>query len=192
MKKLLTLLLFLSLLFPVNQARAQSRFAVTLQGGYGTGAYEATHTGISTGSFALRANVSYAVLPVLDAYVAYSRNSFTCGPNAGGFCRDEQVNFTSSGFNLGLRLNRGPEASIWVPWLRAGIVYQTLKWDAGINSYSESGLGFEIGAGLAYPLTEQIKIVPSVNYTRYSIKGANGVKNSVVTVSYLIGARYEF
>lgn len=191
MKKLLTSFLFLSL-FMTFQAQAQTGLAVALKGGYGTGAYQPTRVGISLGKFAFRADVSYSFMPILDAYIAYSRTGFACGEDAGGFCNEGAVQFTTSGFNIGLRLNRGPVASVWIPWLRVGLAYKSLEWTQNNQDYSDSGLGFEIGAGLAYPITGRIKIVPAVNYTRYTITGANGDDNPTVVITGLIGARFEF
>src|SRR5699024_5048701 len=155
MKKILVLILFLPFFFSVHNAHAQKRLALTLQGGYGTGGYEATHTGINLGKFAFRADLNYLVLPILDAYAAFSYAGFACGEEAGGFCKDARVDFTASGLNVGLRLKHLPNASIWIPWFRAGLAYQMLKWSRLTESYSDAGLGFEIGTGIAYPVTEQ-------------------------------------
>ncbi len=203
MKKILSLLPLVLLFIITSNLQAQDRFAVSLKAGYGTGAYEPTRAGISYGKLALRLNVSYEVLSILDAYIGYSRTGFRCGikeqvrpGEPRPFCFEAPVDFVTSGFNLGLRLNRRPDMSIWLPWLRAGLVYQTLEISQteGNESfnYSDSGLGFEVGVGLAYPITENIKIVPAFNYTRYTITGANGVDNPVVVISGLIGARYSF
>lgn len=192
MKKLFTLFLFLTSLFSFNMANAQSPFSVTLRGGYGIGGYEATHAGLGSGKVALRLGVSYTFMPILDAYIAYSRAGFSCVEADGGFCQSADVDFTTSGINVGLRVHHAPDDNIWIPWFRAGLVYQSLKWDRLDQNYNDSGLGFEVATGIAYPVTEQIKIVPSVNYTRFSIEGANGVNNAVVVISGMIGARYEF
>lgn len=196
MKKVFVLFLFVTIFLTVANLQAQNRFAVSLKIGYGTGAYEAARTGINPGKFAFRAGASYAFLPILDAYAAYSRTGFACGEGGGGFCNEAPVDFTSSNFSTGLRLNRGPGTGVWIPWLRAGLVYGILdiSQTAGNESfnYSDSGIGFEIGTGIAYPVNERIEIVPAVSYTRYSIEGANGVNNAVVVLMALIGARYEF
>ncbi len=200
MKKLLALPAIILLSIATVNLQAQNRFSVTLQAGYGTGAYEAAKSGISYGKLALRLNVSYEVLPILDAYAGYSRTGFRCGieeqlrpGEPRPFCAEAPVDFNSSGFNLGLRLNRREDMSVWIPWLRAGLVYKTLEYSQEEGEeYSGSGLGFEIGAGLAYPVTEHIAIVPSINYTRYTIEGANGDSNPVVVIMGLIGASYSF
>ncbi len=196
MKKVSLLFLFSVFFATASVLQAQSRFAVAVKGGYGTGAYEATKTGINPGKFALRVDLSYAVLPILDAYAAFSRTGFACGEEGGGFCNEGIVDFTASGFNAGLRLNRAPGMSEFIPWLRLGLTYGMLdiSQTEGNNSFNhnDSGLGFEVGAGLAYPVTENIKIVPEVNYSRYTITGANGDDNPVVVIMGLIGARYEF
>lgn len=199
MKKVFSLFLFITFI-TVAGLHAQNRFAVSLKAGYGTGAYEAAGTGLSKGKFALRVGLSYSFLPILDAYVAYSRTGFACGENAGGFCNTAPVDFTTTGYKAGFRINRGPNASIWIPWLRAGLVYGTLEISQSVSrrgtgepfSYSDSGLGFEIGAGFAFPITEKFKIVPAVNYTRYSITAKDGSGQAVVVITALIGARYEF
>ncbi len=203
MKKLLALLSFILLFITTANLQAQDRFSVSLLGGYGSGAYEPARSGIGEGELAWRVNVSYAILSILDGYVGYSRTGFKCEAeetirpgDPRPFCVEAPVDFTSSGFNFGLRLNRPDNASVWIPWLRVGLVYKTLdisqtKESESFN-YSDSGLGFEIGTGLAYPVTEHIKIVPAFNYTRYTIEGANGESNPVVVIMGLIGARYSF
>lgn len=193
MKKLQTLFIVATLLFLVNEAHAQNKFAVTLQGGYGTGAYKATYSGLGPGKFAFRINASYTVLPVLDTYISYVRTGFGCNQSSGGFC-NKAPDFTSSGFNVGVRLNHPPGANKWIPWLRAGITYQTLKTKVNKVNFSDSnsGIGFEVGAGIAYPVTRNIKIVPSINYSRYSITDKNGNDWPVVVIMGLVGVRYEF
>lgn len=193
MKKIFTLFLFISLLSFYNEAQAQiqNKFSASLQIGYGTGGYEATHSGIGQGKFAFRIDVSYTIISILDAYISYNRAGFSVDAESTKLL-DASPDFTASGLGLGLRLHHGPEANVWIPWLRAGLAYQTLKWEVDGDSYSDSGLGFEIATGIAYPVTEQIKIVPALSYTRYTITGANGFDNAVVVLSALIGARYEF
>lgn len=191
MKKVFSIFLFLIILIVSTKAQAQNRFSVALKLGYGTGAYEATYTGLNPGKLALRIDINYSLLPVLDAYAAYTRTGFKC-EEGHGFCHETSVKFTSSGFTVGLRLNRGHHTSIWIPWLKAGLAYRTLEWAQNKQNYRDGGLGFEIGVGFALPATDHIKIVPAINYTRYSVTGANGIDQGVAVLTALIGARYEF
>ena len=104
---------------------------------------------------------AYNFLPALAVYAGFSRVSF-------GFDGVEDVNVIDSGFDLGLRYTLPAMGSL-SPFLRGGLVYHELEFDAdGGNFSTDRGLGFDIGGGIAIPLSPRFSLNPMINYVRYS------------------------
>ena len=119
---------------------------------------------------------AYNFLPALAVYGGYSRVSF-------GVDDADDVNLVDSGFDFGLRYTL-PALSSLSPFLRGGLVYHELEVDAdGQDQSTDRGLGFDIGGGIAIPLTPRFSLNPMVNYLRYSAE-ING-RNDDFDVSYL-------
>lgn len=95
----------------------------------------------------------------LAAYASFNRSSFGCEE---GFCTDRDVSLTSQGVVIGGR---------WAPglaWVRAGLAVQSLDVRAtGASESSEPGLGFELGAGVEFPVGDLFRLRPGVTYLRH-------------------------
>jgi hypothetical protein len=115
---------------------------------------------LNTGlGFAVEA--AYNFLPVLAVYAGFSRVSF-------GVEGEDDVDLVDSGFDLGLRYTLPAVANL-SPFLRGGLVYHRLEIDGdGGNFSTDRGLGFDIGGGIAIPLSPRLSLNPLVNYVRYS------------------------
>lgn len=192
--KLYLLIVYLLLALP-SLTQAQDNFSITAYGGVSWGAYELSHAGLGQAKAAFRINVSYTIIPVLDAYVGYNRASFSCeGEEA--FCQGEPVDFTGAGLNVGLRVHRRADMPMYIPWLRAGLVYQTMNISQGgdtpVDYATDAGLGFEVGAGFTIPVSDHIRIVPSFNYMRYTVTNSANDESTVVVLSGLAGIKYSF
>lgn len=94
--------------------------------------------------------------PRLAVYGGYSRARFD----------DERADVsevTDAGLNLGLR-GTLPALGPLSPFLRGGLVFHELSG----SRTSDNELGFELGGGLAVPLSPRFSVNPALSYLQYS------------------------
>ena len=158
--------LAVALVVAAAPAAAQRGIAVEVRGGAGVGNYAEAGTEfelVPQPSFGVAA--SYAVRPAVEVYAGYSRTEFGC---ESGFCAGRGMTFTSSGVDAGVRVSLPVAAS---PWVRLGVVSHTLDFAASSgeprSGESESGVGFEAGAGVEMRLGSRFSATPGVRYVRY-------------------------
>jgi hypothetical protein len=101
-------------------------------------------------------SATWHALPFVGIYGAYQTNRFAWG-DPGGHATDE-------GFAAGVRITLPPLLVPIDPWIRGGVVVHRLKTE---TRAFESGVGYEVGAGLGFPLTRGITLTPGVLWTRY-------------------------
>ncbi|HEV3050224.1 MAG TPA: hypothetical protein VGX50_07960 [Longimicrobium sp.] len=101
-------------------------------------------------------SATWHVLPFAGIYGAYQSNRFAYG-DTGGHATDE-------GFAAGVRITLPALLVPIDPWIRGGVVAHQLKTEARA---AESGVGYEVGAGLGFPLARGIALTPGVLWTRY-------------------------
>lgn len=113
-------------------------------------------------------NVKLHFTPLLAAYVGYSRAVFGAGDDAGAIDGD----VVDSGIGAGIH-GSIPRRLLGVsPWVRGGVVYHRADLKGNFSGLSFSiesdrSLGFEAGAGFAFPLGRRLSITPGVSYTSY-------------------------
>jgi opacity protein-like surface antigen len=150
-------------------ARAQtSPLAVEVRGGLAFpsgdfGESEADVGEIESG-ITLGANVTFHFTPLLGIYAGYTHNRF-------GVEGLDELDVLDQGFNAGVRVAI-PTAMIPIdPYIKAGLVYNTLSYefdgDGSEFVDSDNSLGFEVGAGLGIGLGPRLSFTPQVTYTRY-------------------------
>lgn len=131
---------------------AQLPFAMEVRGGV---ALPAEAFEGAEGGQAGEVSATWQVLPLAGVYGAYQSNRFAW--DAGGHATDD-------GFAAGVRITL-PALLIPVdPWVRGGVVVHQLKTE---TRAAESGVGYEVGAGLGFPLARGITLTPGVLWTRY-------------------------
>lgn len=118
-----------------------------------TGDFANTGGGIGTG-YGIGADAHFALTPQFGVYAGYSYTGF----DYDNF--DDTLKET--GIDAGVRASLGSGAA-FTPYLRGGIVYHKLNNQLG---NSDSRTGFEVGAGLDYPLGLVLSVTPEVSYTR--------------------------
>lgn len=124
-------------------------------------------------AFAL--SVSYAVTERVGVYGGFSRGGFGCDT---GFCAGRTVRFASTGVDAGVELRLPYRAA---PWIRAGLVRHTLRYDAGGLDEGEGegkaarGTGFSAGGGVRLPAGRRLSLTPGVRYVRYGAADGDGV-----------------
>jgi opacity protein-like surface antigen len=164
--KTLFAVLSLAVLAPVA-LQAQTPFSVEVQAGavIPTGDFA---DDFATTGFGFGINAAYRVIPALDIYAGYSWQRF--GVDDAEF-DDVDVDLDDSGFALGARLFV-PGMATLSPWVRGGVIFHQLKVSGSEGGFSASftsdrTVGFEVGAGLAFPVAPNFAITPAVLFRTY-------------------------
>ena len=163
-------------------ARAQSLLPFSVEGRAGL-AFATGDLGedLSTG-YVLGANVGFNLMPLITLYGGYSYITFDLDddvPGAG------DATWNVSGFDAGARVNL-PMIG-FSPYVRGGVVY----YESELSDLDgESNLGFQVGAGLDFPLGAVVSITPEVSYTQVDAGDVAGPdKTSFVRVDFGLRAR---
>ena len=141
-------------------ASAQSPLSVEVRGG----------AAIPTGDFAdnAKTNVGYGatvglrVAPMISVYGGYSRAEFGLTQTAS--------DATDAGFEVGARVGIPGLGTGISPWVKAGALFHELELEQRAigTARGDSEPGFEVGAGLAFPLGPQVTVTPGVAFRRYN------------------------
>lgn len=146
----------------VLAAPAESqRITVQVNAGASVGNYSFTDAGLE-----LVPGPSFGALAALDVtervsvYAGYTRSDFGCEE---GFCIDQDVSMTSQGPVVGALLSAGPA------WARAGLGLQWLeiRSTGAATSSSDPGAGFDLGAGVEFPVGGRLLVRPGLAYRRH-------------------------
>lgn len=114
------------------------------------------------GGVAGEVSATWHALPFIGVYGAYQRNRFAWdGSGTPGHATD-------SGFAAGVRLAIPTPLIPIDPWIRAGVVAHQLEAE-GLDE--EGRRGWEVGAGLGFPLARGVSLTPGVLWTRYQHGG---------------------
>jgi hypothetical protein len=146
----------------------------------------ATPTGdfndLASANYALSGSVTYHAVPMLGIYAGYSMNKFNTDADDG--------EITDNGVDLGARLGIPTPMIPIDPWIKAGVVlhHMELKNATLVDNFSDSGTGFEVGAGLGFGFGP-VSITPGIGYVSYNVDagGAADMKASYVKAD--IGVR---
>ncbi|HEV2147410.1 MAG TPA: outer membrane beta-barrel protein [Longimicrobiaceae bacterium] len=140
-----------------ESARAQSLVPLAVEArasaAVPTGSFSDFEGGIGTG-YGFGVNGSLKLNPLLGIYGGYSWTGYDLD------ARDETL--TQQGLDAGVRVGLG--LLPMRPYARGGVVYH--KLDDGHGHDNERKLGYEVGAGLSFPLGMVISVTPEVTYTR--------------------------
>ena len=122
-------------------------------------AAEDLETGLTFGG-----SLTYNFMPAVGAYVGYTRSSF-------GIKDVDDVKTVDQGFDAGLRLSIPTPLIPIDPFVKAGLVYHQLEFDAeGGNFSSDSELGFEVGAGVGFNILPKLQLTPAVTYSQFKLE----------------------
>lgn len=122
------------------------------------------------------ASAALQLVPGFGAYGSYSRTEFSA--DGGGDVMDQ-------GFAAGLTASLGGGGGRATPYVGAGLVFHELELNE--VEQGDAKMGFEVGAGLAVPLGQRIRVTPGVGYRQYSVENTTlgGLLSSSSNVSYL-------
>lgn len=141
-------------------------FSVELRGGVGLPQGDFGE-GASAG-FVASGSVTYHFFPGLGAYAGYAYNQF----DADGAVEENfgSGTFTDRGFTLGLRAEIPTPLIPIDPWIRGGVVFHTLEaseFSAGDGNDDDSGVGYEVGAGVGLSFLPKVQLTPGIVYQWY-------------------------
>lgn len=177
MKKVTFVLAALSVLGVAGTASAQSAIplSVEIRGDAAIPAGDFAddiENGIGfTGSAALQ------LVPGFGLYGSYSRTNFSID--------GAEDDVLDQGYSAGLTASLGGAAGRPTPYVAAGLLFHELEVEE--TEVGDAKMGFEVGAGIAIPLGQRIRVTPAVGYRQYNIEGLSlgGVLNTDMNVSYL-------
>ncbi len=135
---------------------------------------------VADAGFGIGASVHVQVAPRVSVYGGYSWTEFDLdGPSADG---------TDRGWELGGRV-AFPGVG-YSPWVRAGLLFHDFDVEvAGVDFDGDDDVGFEVGAGAAFPLGPRVSVSPGFAYRRYSTEFFDGSDRSVSYLSLDVGLR---
>jgi len=113
------------------------------------------------------------VLSLTDSFGIYggwARDAFGCDDTI--VC-DEDAQIHVQGFEAGVKFMIPTEARI-LPWLKAGAIAHELKFDSGTGFESETDRewGFQVAAGLDFPLGEVVSVSPGLRFNMLEVGDA--------------------
>jgi opacity protein-like surface antigen len=194
MKKVIALFVVLGLAIAAPAAvQAQSPFSVEVQAGVVVPTGDFADDFATTG-FGFGVHAMYQLTPMFDLYAGYSWQRF-------GLEEDEfdgvDVDVDDSGFALGARINLMGMPG-FDPWIRAGVILHEIKFSGSEGGFtasftSDRSVGFEVAAGLAFPVAPRVSIVPAVTFRTYSPEfEGESLDESVSYFGVHVGGRIAF
>lgn len=127
----------------------------------------------------------------LAAYVGFIRSSFGCEES---LCTGRDVSLTSQGVVAGGRWSPGVPGLPGLPvrpWVRGGLALQALDIEArGADESFDPRLGFELGAGIDFPLGGTFRIRPGITWLRHQASTSLG-DGHVALLALEIGAAVD-
>jgi opacity protein-like surface antigen len=193
MKKSITLFVGMLILVLSSQIEAQSKWSFDLKSGvsYATEDLGDADLGVGIG---FDGTFAYRILPHLSAYAGWGWNQFNAEESFAG----KDIDFEETGYSLGFKFIHPFGESNISYLVHAGAVYNHIEVennDGDIISDSGHGLGWQIGAGLSFPISGQLFINPTVSYRSLSrdIEIANvktGVDQNYITAG--VGLSWAF
>jgi hypothetical protein len=167
-------------------AAAQSRWSAELDAAAAVPTHRLAGADLETG-FGFGANVRYRFQPHLAAYGGWEWHRFRTGNVMGAVDLDVE----ETGYTFGLRFEH-PIMGRTAGWLRAGGLGNHIELeddDGEIISDSGHGLGWELGAGLAIPVSDRAALTPGVRYRSLQRDLDVGMQRRSGTLAYVtIGA----
>ncbi|HEX8359649.1 MAG TPA: outer membrane beta-barrel protein [Longimicrobium sp.] len=180
MKKATFVLAALALLGSAGAASAQSSIplSVEVRGDAAFPVGDFSDAGVENG-LGFTASASLQLVPGFGAYGSYSRTEFSLDGS------DDDV--LDQGWAAGLTASLGGTPGRATPFVGAGLLFHELE----VNEVEQGDakMGFEVGAGIAIPLGQRVRVTPAVGYRQYNVERSTlgGLINTDSNVSYLTG-----
>lgn len=163
---------------------AQDRWSVDVGAGAAFATQDLGDADLSTG-VVFEGTLAYRLMPHLWVYGGWDWLHFQATNSFAG----ADVDFEETGYAYGLRfehpLRAGSDAAFR---LRAGGTYDHIEVesaDGAVSVDSGHGIGWEVGAGLAVPLSDTWRLVPGVRYRALSRDIGVGAVTTEVDLTYV-------
>lgn len=187
MKRLQLMILGLILVF-VAQASAQElntqgHWSAEFRSGAAFATQDLGETELGTG-FGFEGTVGYRFMPHMGAYAGWGWHHF---PGDDTFASAD-VDFEETGYVFGFKFNHplGHTGFNYVVQLGGILNHIEVENDDGdVIADSDHGLGWEVGGGLAFPIGEQIQLMPMVRYRSLSQDLDTAAGDQSVDLTYL-------
>lgn len=166
MKSTLFITLTLLLLMTTQSANAQNNLSLEVRTGAAFPIEELGDADLNTG-FGFEATLAYRFMPHLSAYAGWGWHKFNAEDSFAG----SDVDFEETGYTFGLQFIHPLGTSILDYFIRAGGIYNHLEVendDGDITADSGHGLGWQMEAGLVFPLGDKWSLMPGVRYRSLS------------------------
>ena len=151
------------LLLPVSAAAQMLPIAISVDARVGA-AFPLGEFASSDDGFASETGPSYGIgatiypTDMIGLYGGYQRSDFGC--DQCGFPLNSSM--VAAGYEAGLEVSVPLGAAAFQPWLRGGIVHQTLAFSGEMSS--EPATGFAGAIGVSIPLPANLVLRPGVRY----------------------------
>lgn len=177
---------------------AQSLLPLSVEGHAGVSLPMGDFGDLANPSYGLGATVVYDLAPMIGIRAGYNYQRFGVDEEESGGADAE---YTDSGFALGLELNPVLTPGLDLLLHADAILHQfvaradvqiAVGWEVQASEWSVTSdhrFGFDVGAGLAFPVGPRVSIVPRVRYRRYNAEsdfGRNG-ESGEDDISYFAG-----
>ena len=159
-------------------ASAQLPLAVEVRGG----------VAVPTGDFGdnadpaptFGASVSFLAAPRVSIYGGYSQTQYDLDAPA--------AEATDKGWEAGARV-AFPGVG-FSPFVKAGLLFHDFEVEvADIEDEGEDEIGFEVGAGAAFPLGPRVSVTPGVTFRRYATEFFNQGDVDITSINLDVGLR---
>lgn len=166
MKKSMSVLITVILIFTVYLARAQGRFAIELRPALSFATQDLGDADLKTG-FGFEGVLTYRFTNSAGAYAGWGWNRFAADQSFAG----SEADFEETGYVFGVQFNPTVGAGAFGLYVRAGAIVNHIEVEnkAGdIKADSGHGLGFQLGAGLDVGLGSNWQLRPGIKYQALS------------------------
>lgn len=114
---------------------------------------------VADNAFGFGGSVHLQVAPRVSVYGGYSMTEFDL--------EEVSAEGTDRGWEAGARI-AFPGVG-FSPWVRGGLLFHDFEVEAaGVEFDGDDEIGFEVGAGAAFPLGPRVSVSPGFAYRRYS------------------------
>ncbi len=185
--------LLIVLLMISHTAFAQKKWGFELRPGVNFATKKLGDASLNAG-FGFEGVLAYKFMPHFAAYAGWSWNKFAADNSFAG----SNVNFEETGYCFGLQfihLVHGLKGSYMI---KGGGIYNHIETEnsAGkIINDSGHGLGWQLGAGMVFPLGKRWQLIPELRYRSLARNIKTGDSNTPVDLNYIsagIGFSFSF
>jgi hypothetical protein len=160
-KTLASIFIAIAMVCISNISFAQERWSFEFRPGVNFATQKLGEANLNTG-FGAEGTFAYRFMPNLSVYAGWSWNKFGSDQKVDG----TNLNFEETGYTYGLQYIHPLGDSKVNLLMRAGGLANHIEVEKGGDVISDSGHGFgwQIEGGLAIPLSEKLRLIPSVRY----------------------------